>query len=218
MISCSGMPQRASRQDIGAAVGKMLFQGRDEHAIMRRLKSVGPSKLREALAKRGLQNVSTKELTDVLTGKHQSGWSQAKLRNTVEAFQDLKVARAARSASAMVLTASREAQTAAAASAMGSELLKSKMRHMVARERGTSEAESEASAEPVGVLDRMRGAQGRANATERGAQRPSVATAPAGTIRELRERWREELGIQKPKIKLPPQTSAKRGGDHAFEP
>jgi hypothetical protein len=189
----------------------MIFQGRDEHTIMRRLKAVGPSKLREALAKRGLENVSTKELTDVLTGKHQSGWSQAKLRNTVEAFQDLKLAREARSASAMVLTASREAQDTAATAARGNELLKSKMRHMVARERGTAETEPETGAEPVGVLDRMRGAQGRANASERGVPTPSTATASAGTIRELRERWREELGIKKNKIQLPKPKNGQNG-------
>lgn len=189
----------------------MLFQGRDEHAIMRRLKSVGPSKLREALAKRGLQNVSTKELTDVLTGKHQSGWSQAKLRNTVEAFQDLKVARAARSASAMVLTASREAQEAAAKTAMGNELLKSKMRHLVARERGASETGPETGEEPVGILDRMRGTQGRANVSERSVSKVPETTASSGTIRELRERWREELGIKKTKIQLPKPKNGQNG-------
>ena len=189
----------------------MLFQGRDEHAIMRRLKSVGPSKLREALAKRGLQNVSTKELTDVLTGKHQSGWSQAKLRNTVEAFQDLKVARAARSASAMVLTASREAQEAAAKTAMGNELLKSKMRHLVARERGASETGPETGEEPVGILDRMRGTQGRANVSERSVSKVPETTASSGTIRELRERWRDELGIKKTKIQLPKPKNGQNG-------
>lgn len=215
------MPQRASRRDIGAAVGRMVFQGRDEHAIMRRLKAVGSSKLRDALAKRGLYDVTTKELTDVLTGKHQSGWSQAKLRNTVEAFQDLKVARAARSASAMVLTASREAQETAAQTSAGNELLKAKMRHMVVKER--QKAEEEAVDEPsLGVLDRMRGAMGRANRADAAPASNGQGAnggSGAGSIREVRERWREELGLKKDRIQPPrPKNGQNRQNKPGFQP
>lgn len=195
---------RASQKDIGTNIGKMIFRGSDTKRIERRLNKVGETKLNEALKKRGLAGVNSSDIADVLSGKDRAGWTASRLNKVVRALQDVGVAQSARTSHQMVLQASREAQ----------ERVKRNVKE-VQYERRAEAAEKEAlAAEPMGVLDRMRGAVGRAN--RRIPQTEAGATTKEGSsIRDLRTRLRKQL--IKPTIRLSDQN--KKKSDHSgFQP
>lgn len=207
---------RASGKEIGSSVGRMIFRGQDAKRIERRLEKVGEDKLKAALTKRGAGNVDTKEIAKAMSGEGK-GWSPLKYKKVVAALQDVEVAQKAKSASAMVLKASRDAQKAIEGPIFTPEQLKARMKMLARERRGEANAE-EAAAEGAGVLDRMRGAMGRANKAERQTAAARLEEASAGaaegpkTVRGLREELRKDLGLQtrirlpKPKIDADPGT------------
>ncbi len=194
---------RASGREIGSSVGRMIFRGQDARRIERRLEKVGADKLKSALAKRGAGDVEIGDIAKAMSGKEKA-WTPLKYKKVVAALQDVEVAQKAKSASAMVLKASRDAQAALEGPHLSPEQLKVRMKEL-ARER---RAEADAEEEGLGVLDRMRGAMGRANKAERLTAQARLeeeragATGSASTVRELRESLRKDLGMQ-PKIRLP---------------
>lgn len=189
---------RASGKQIGASVGKMVFHGQDAKRIAHRLEKIDSDKLKQALVKRGAGSIDTKDIAEAMSGKGR-GWSQVKYKQVVAALQDVGVARTAKSASSMVLKASRNAQDAFEGPRMSPEQLKAHMKNL-ARER-RSEAETEGSESSMGVLDRMRGAMGTANKGE------SVPVEQGKTVRETRELMRKDMALQ-PKIVVSKPKSA----------
>lgn len=190
---------QASRRDLGASVGRMIFHGR---GVERTLREVGNDKLKSALQKHGLGDVSVEKMADVLSGKDRAGWSQAKVKRAVQALQDVHVASAHQGAGQMVLTASREAQTKEPK--MSAEERKLYMQKLARERRAEANAEAEGTTTgSVGVLDGMRGAMGRANKQ----QGPAAATAKGvpedvGGARALREEMRQQLHLA-PKMVVP---------------
>ncbi len=196
---------RASGKEIGSSVGRMIFRGHDAKRIERRLEKVGDEKLKAALIKRGAGDVDTREIAKAMSGDGK-GWSQLKYKKVVAALQDVDVAQKAKSASAMVLKASREAQQALEGPRFTPEELKARMK-MLARER-RADADAEEATEGSGILDRMRGAIGRANKVEQTTTTARLAEESKGepeaerTVRGLREELRKDLGLQ-PRMRLP---------------
>lgn len=197
---------RASGKEIGSSVGRMIFRGQDTKRIQRRLEKVGDEKLKTALAKRGAGDVDTREIAKAMSGEGK-GWSPLKYKKVVAALQDVEVAQKAKSASAMVLKASRDAQQALEGPRLSPEQLKARMKVLARERRGEANAE-ETAAEGTGVLDRMRGAMGRANKAERMTaqarleEEAAMEVSPESTVRGLRESLRKDLGMQ-PRIRLP---------------
>lgn len=195
---------RASGKQVGASVGKMLFRGQDEKRIHHRLEKIGGEKLQQALANRGIVDADTREIAQALSGKGR-GWSASKYKQVVAALQDVGMAQQAKSASAMVLKASRNAQQELDGPHFTPEQIKARMKQL-ARER-RQEANAEESSDQMGILDRMRGAQGRANKIDKAAQEGALLealpeTSTGSTVRSIREELRKDLGLQ-PKIALP---------------
>lgn len=188
------MPMRASGKEIGASVGKMLFGGQDAKRIQHRLDKKGGEKLQQALVKRGVTDVDTKEISKALSGESKRLWSQNRFKQVVAALQDSGLAHAAKSASSMVLKAARNAQQELEGPQLTPEQIKARLK-ILARDR-RSEAEAEEASHEVGILDHMRGAQGRANKVSENAK------AEEPTVRGTREQLRQDMGLQ-PKIVLP---------------
>lgn len=149
------MPMRASKRAIGSNVGRMIFRTDSTQRIERRLNKANQSELRRALDRKGLGALKNDDIAKVLAGEHRSGLSPYKMRQVVEALQEVGVARKARTASQMVTQASRDAQSEH----------KEDMKKLARERRAEANAEEDASAgeRGMGVLDRMRGAMGRAN-------------------------------------------------------
>ncbi len=193
---------RASGKEIGSSVGRMIFRGQDARRIERRLEKAGAEKLKSALERRGAGDVEIGDIAKAMSGKEQ-GWTPLKYKKVVAALQDVEVAQKARSASAMVLKASRDAQAALEGPQLSPAQLKARMKEL-ARER---RAEAETEEGQLGVLDRMRGAMGRANKAERMTAQARLAEERASgtetqpTVRALREALRKDMGLQ-PRIRL----------------
>jgi hypothetical protein len=181
------MPQRASKQTVSAAVGRMLFRGKTDKQVAKKLAGVNQDKLSAALKKRGLGEVKKDELSKVLSGKSKTGWSMTKLRQAVEAMQDVGIARKARTAQQMVLTASREAQKVeGGARILTPEQLKARFRALAVERR--EEANGEEKASGPGILERMRTTAGGKNVIAAGRMR---AEGNGKGIEELRQTLRE---------------------------
>lgn len=137
------------------------------------------------------------KVAKVLSGKDRAGWSTGKMKRAVQALQDVHVASTHQGASKMVLTASRTAQEKRVLSPEQ----KKQYFQQLARQRrleGNQEAE-QASQESMSVLDRMRGAAGRANKRD-----TSFGSSTANAeIRGLREEMREQMKLA-PKLVIPP--------------
>ncbi|MCR4256236.1 MAG: hypothetical protein NUW08_00860 [Candidatus Uhrbacteria bacterium] len=200
------MPMRASGKEIGSSVGRMIFRGQDAKRIERRLEKVGDEKLKVALTRRGAGDVDTREIAKAMSGEGK-GWSPLKYKKVVAALQDVEVAQKAKSASAMVLKASRDAQQALEGPRLTPEQLKEKMKGLARERRGEANAEEDAG-EGTGILDRMRGAMGMANKAEQTTAVARLAEASGGkaesdrTVRGLREELRKDLGLQS-RMRLP---------------
>ncbi len=183
----------------------MLFAGRSAKVIQHHLEKKGGEKLQQALVKRGVTGVDTKDIAKALSGESRGSWSQSRYKQVVAALQDAGLAQTAKSASAMVLKASRNAQQELDGPHLTPEQIKARLKDL-ARER-RSEAETEEAEHQMGVLDRARGAQGRANKVDLAAQEAALLESklPASetsTVRKVREELRKDLGLQ-PRIALP---------------
>lgn len=176
----------------------MIFHGDTAHHIEHKLGSVNQDALHNALAKRGMAS-ERKDIAKVLTGEHRAGWNQAKLRDVVEALQEVGLAKGEKSASEMVLRASRDAQ-AAANPGLSAGAVKARLKGIAVERR--AEAETEESAEHMGILDRMRGDMGRANKSDHkpGTDNPDE---PANkTVRQIREQMSQDLKLR-PHLDIP---------------
>lgn len=176
-----------------------------------------------------MKGTSVKSMADMLAGKDR-GVSQQELRKTVQVLQDVGLAKNDESASKMVLTASR------AASGEGTISLKAVLtpeqykKHMqkLARERRdeerTASAPKTGEEEPLSARDRMRGAQGRANAVGAkgaaagsGARNAEHGASEEEGVRELRDSMRKQLDLQ-PKLVIPPPVKTKKDEDTNVPP
>lgn len=105
------MPQRVSSQAIGTHIGRVIFGGQSTaKLIAHKLDSLPADKLKSAMQRRGLGDVSLKKVSDVLSGKDKVGMKQHDLKRMVEVLQDVGVAKQASTASHMVMTAAQEVQ------------------------------------------------------------------------------------------------------------
>lgn len=195
------MPQRASNQLVSTNVGKMIFHGQSAKRIERALGSVDKQKMQDALSRRGLGGKEHKEIAKVLSGEHRSGWRHSDLKNLVEALQDVKLAKSAKSAGEMVLMASRDAQLQANPG-LTAGAVKARLKRIAQEQR--AEADAPVDEHELTVLDRMRGAMGRANKVDRASQtQQAVVDEPANkSVRQMREEIRQEMKLQ-PRIVVP---------------
>jgi len=199
------MPQRATNQSVSSSVGKMIFHGQSAKRIEHRLKTVDQGKMKDLLVHRGLSK-DTSEMAKVLSGEHRSGWSPAKLRSAVEVLQEVGLARKAKTAHEMVLTASRTAQ-AAANPGLSALAVKRRLKGLAVERR----AEAGTDTQSTGVLDNMRGAAGRANAVNREQGAESSTEEPANkSVREMREEIRQEMKLQ-PRLDVSKNSQKKDG-------
>ncbi len=164
------MPLRASNRDIGTSVGKMIFHGKTAKGIMRSLKGADQSKLSKSLERRGLGHLSHEKIADVLSGKDRAGLRHGELKGIVESLQSSGLASAKRTASEMVTQASREAQLKANPG-LTPEAIKRRLKGIAVEQRVEANLEEQMKQAPAGesvsgILDRMRGAQGRANSKQ----------------------------------------------------
>ena len=155
------MPMKASRRDVGSAVGRMVFGGQStKKGITRQLRAVDGEKLKAAFVRHGLGDVSVEKAAEVLSGKDRAGWSTGKVKKTLEALQDVHIASTHQGAGNMVLTASKNAQEKRILSPQE----KKEFFQKLARERrAEANQEGQPSDVPMSILDQMRGATGRAN-------------------------------------------------------
>lgn len=214
----SDMPQRASRQAIASTLGKRLFRTDKAVKIEKKLKSIGDEKLKKTLAMHGVKNMDAETLSQVFAGGKRTHVSEFELRKIVSALQDKEVhlVSGARAADKIVLTAMREAQEENKGQLRGlsPEQIKLRLKEL-ARERrqeadqeqtlsGTSEHDQSA----MGILDRMRGAMGRANQdgsqpAETTVKATRVDDLPSGSASSLMNKssWRKDMQLQ-PKMTL----------------
>ena len=206
------MPARVSRQELGTHVGRVIFKAQStSKAIAKKLSALPADKLKSAMERRGLGDVSVKKLSDVLSGKDRVGMKQGDLRRAVEALQDVGVAKEVRTASQMVQTAAQEIQKGNGLRSLepGKRLLKNVNDLGAQRQLEEQMMRSEGRGEPVGIMEKVRGVVGamqRANkdgvgmtkAMEKLAANPEVHVAgdDQGGIRGLRHSIRQALGIQ----------------------
>jgi len=201
------MPMRSSGKAIGASVGRMIFAGQSAKRIEHNLTTkVGNEKLHAALTKRGVTGVEAKDIAKAMTGeiRGRAGWSQGKLKNVVEALQEVGVAHAEKSASHMVLQAAKNIAPAAVEEPhMSADQLKARYKEMSRERREEANAE-ETGDEHLGVLDRARGAMGRANASSNQTPPAEAETTEErpDAVRQVREQLREKMDLR-PEIRVP---------------
>ena len=199
------MPMRSSGKAIGASVGRMIFAGQSSKRIEHHLSQVGQDKIHAALSKRGVTDVKIEDIAKAMTGetRGRAGWTQGKLKNVVEALQDVGVAKSAKSASHMVLQASKNIEKSVVEVPHMSEAQLKARYKQVSRERREEANAEEDGEQHLGVLDRARGAQGRANATgvEKAISEAELEQGDAKTVRQTREELRKDLQLQ-PKIRI----------------
>jgi len=196
---------RASGKAIGASVGRMIFAGQSSKRIEKHLEKVGHEKLSQALSKRGVSDVKAEDIAKAMSGelRGRAGWTQGKLKNVVEALQEVGVARAEKSASHMILQATKNIEVDKGQAQLSKDQLE-KMYKDTSREGaiktrggGTEEAQ-------MSVLDRARGAMGRANSASNQGSR--LKTDDEGEkllgVREAREQMRQDMHLQ-PKMVIP---------------
>ncbi len=182
------MPMRASKKAMGSHVGRMIFSSGSKRTIERRLNKANQSDLKKSLKMRGLGEIKNEDIAKVMAGEHRAGWSQHKMRRVVEALQDAGVARKARSASQMVTQASRDAQLET----------KDSMKRL-ARERRREANMEEAGKGTEGILDRMRGAMGKANKVGSGS---AVSERKIENDERANPFERQQMKLQ-PKLRIP---------------
>lgn len=214
------MPQRASNQRVSANVGKIIFHGQTSKRIEHTLGTVDQKKMQDALSRRGLGGKDHKEIAKVLSGEHRSGWRHSDLKNLVEALQEVKIAKHALTAREMVLQASKDAQLEANPG-LTAGAIKNRLKRIARERREEADATEAATPEATSVLDRMRGAMGRANkvdraaAVERETKNGSDKNETGSEIlRRMRGEVRQDLKLQ-PKIIVPKKSTDTGSGFQA---
>ena len=135
----------------------MLFRGAtSSRQIAKKLNSDG---FREALKRRGADHLDVEKIAKTFAGKDRAGLSSREMKHVVAAMQDSRLAPKARSASQLVLTASRETQDHPPV--FKTPIEREQFMQRLARERRREANEEEdAAAEhdrgSLGVLERMR--------------------------------------------------------------
>lgn len=206
------MPARASRQQLATHVGRVVFQSRaTTKAIARKLESLPGDKLKSALERRGLKEVSVKKLSEVLSGKDRASLSRQDLKQAVEALQEVGVAKKELTARQMVQTANEEIQKGRGLKSLEPGLRFQKNINDLNAQRALEEdmLRREGRGESKGILDTLRGVSGamqQANrdgqastrAMERLTSNPEqhVSEQDRGGIRGLRHSIRRVLGMQ----------------------
>lgn len=175
-------------------MGKMLFSGRDSKRIQHHLDKKGGEKFQQALAKHGVSDVNTKEISKALSGEAKGHWTQSRFKRVVAALQDVGLAMTDKSASSMVLKAARTAQQELADLHPTLEQTKGRIKTSVQRRR--EEIAEEERAKNGGIMEQMRGAQRTANL------KPEDADSEESTVRGMRDQLKQDMGL-KPKIVLP---------------
>lgn len=215
------MPQRVSQQAIGTHVGRVIFGGQaTSKLIAHKLDSLPADKLKAAMQRRGLGDVSLKKVSDVLSGKDKAGMKQHDLKRMVEALQEVGVARQATSASHMVMTAAQEIQKGNGL--MSLDAHGQRFSRPASVQRATMSAEmkdaARTSSEPKGILARLRGVVGEMQKANRDVAEGAssqvldklradadvrLSSQDDGGIRGLRQSMRSVLGSVSKKISKP---------------
>lgn len=212
------MPQRASRQDVGSSLGKMIFHTTDARRMQHKMRSVGKEALQSALEQRGVKGANVKKLTEALTGGKRANLSQYELRKAVTAMQDVGLARKALSADQMVFRAAKDAQDNLRAhdadfKGLTPEQIRKRMAEMEEQRKREGEKKEEGFAvdqytDSRGVMDRARSGVTTSNRSDAGADVTSAPIAsgdtPGATIRSLRA-WQQSMQLQ-PKMTTRPST------------
>mgnify|MGYP001561284607 CR=1 FL=1 len=172
--SIFSMPQRADRRDIGRALGKMMFHGADTQKQM--MRRIDTPEFREAIGRHGGGDLSVERVAKALAGKDRAGLTVREMRHAVAALQDADLAKRARTASEMVLTASRDAQGNMPVFRTAGE--RTAFMQRLARERRTEANAEEKLKEAegtMGLLERMR-RQVRGRSSEQDEQQSEEAS------------------------------------------
>jgi len=172
----------------------MLFSGRDSKRIQNHLDKKGGKKFQQALAKRGVADVNTKEISKALSGEGKGHWTQSRFKRVVAALQDAGLAMTDKSASSMVLKAARNAQQEFADMHPTLEQIKGRIKTSVQRRR--EEIAEEETAKNGGIMEQMRGVQRTANI------KPESSDFEGSSVRGIRDQLKQDMGLR-PKIVLP---------------
>lgn len=205
------MPQRASRQDVGSSLGKMLFRTTNARQVQHKLQSVGKAALQSALEQRGVKGANVKKLTEALTGGKRANLSQYELRKAVSAMQDVGLARKALSADQMVFRAAKDAQDVLRAhdadfKGLTPEQIRKRMAEMEEQRKREGEKKEEGFAvdqytDSRSVMDRARSGVTTSNRSDGGSTGGSTVPpmtagdTPGATIRSLRA-WQQSMQLQ----------------------
>lgn len=218
------MPPRVSSQALSAHVGRVIFRGQaTSKLIAHKLDQLPAEKLKAAMQRRGVGDVSVKKIADVLSGKDRSGMKQHELRRVVEALQDVGVAKQAYGASHMVATASQEIQKGRGLGSLdphGQKITSNNRDLRGISSPGSSPEPTQEEARRPGIMERMRGVVGEMQKVNRDTIDTSQALSSLqsnpeahlsgqdqGGIGGLRRSMRQVLGLQEKK--LPPPTMGK---------
>lgn len=215
------MPQRVSQQAISTHVGRVIFGGQaTSKLIAHKLDSLPADKLKAAMQRRGLGDISLKKVSDVLSGKDKVGMKQHDLKRMVEVLQEVGVARQATSASHMVMTAAQEIQKGNGL--MSLDAHGQRFSRSVSAQSAVPSAEmkdaARTSSEPKGILARLRGVVGEMQKANRDVAEGAssqvldklradadvrISSQDDGGIRGLRQSMRSVLGSVSNKILKP---------------
>ena len=207
------MPQRVSQQAISTHVGRVIFGGQATS-------SLPADKLKAAMQRRGLGDVSLKKVSDVLSGKDKVGMKQHDLKRMVEVLQEVGVARQASSASHMVMTAAQEIQKGNGLTSLDAH--GQRFSRSISAQSAVPSAEmkdaARTSSEPKGILARLRGVVGEMQKANRDVAEGAssqvldklradadvrISSQDDGGIRGLRQSMRSVLGSVSKKISKP---------------
>jgi hypothetical protein len=215
------MPQRVSQQAISTHVGRVIFGGQaTSKLIAHKLDSLPADKLKAAMQRRGLGDVSLKKVSDVLSGKDKVGMKQHDLKRMVEVLQEVGVARQASSASHMVMTAAQEIQKGNGLTSLDAH--GQRFSRSISAQSAVPSAEmkdaARTSSEPKGILARLRGVVGEMQKANRDVAEGAssqvldklradadvrISSQDDGGIRGLRQSMRSVLGSVSKKISKP---------------
>lgn len=207
------MPPRVSSQALSTHVGRVIFRGQaTSKLIAHKLDTLPADKLKAAMQKRGLGDVSVKKIADVLSGKDRGGMKQHQLKQVVEALQEVGVAKRAYDASHMVATASQEIQKGRGLASLDphGRMMASANREVRGYSPPVTSTESASTEEHrPGIMERMRGVVGEMQQANREITDTSQAlnalqsnpeshlsAQDQGGINGLRRSIRQALGFQ----------------------
>jgi len=206
---------RVSRRDVGVSVGKAVFHSHaTSRGIQKALRAVPTEKLNEALQKHGLGHATPKEIASVLSGKDRAGWSQKDLKRAVEVFRTVGIAPEKKTAYHVVSESMKNAMDLAAQQANGTPLLsKAELKKRTLQQWRQERTEEEGHEQRLASGEESLGVKERARfgAAQIGGAGASLTADPVhaelankgGTVRQLRETLRKELGLSAKKFSSP---------------